>query len=307
MKNRFYDYNTYFQNRYGHRVHKITLDTGLHCPNRDGTLSTTGCIYCNIKGSGTGQLNKGVSITQQIENGLKYVKKRYKAKKFIAYFQSFTNTYGPFEKLKSLYETALAYPDMIGLAIGTRPDCVDGPILDLLEGYARDYLIWLEYGLQSVHDRTLQLINRGHDVQCYIDAVNATKNRNIKICTHLIFGLPGENKQDMLDSAKLMTDLKIDGVKIHLLYVVKNTPMAAMYESGQYTCLTQDEYVDIVCDFLEQLPPEIVVQRITSDPHPYELLAPAWALQKKETIEQIKNRLAHRDTWQGKYLSKADA
>ena len=304
MKNRYLDYNTYFQNLYGHRVHKITLDAGFHCPNRDGTLSSTGCIYCNAKGSGTGQLNKGVSIVEQIENGLKYVKKRYKAKKFIAYFQSFTNTYAPVEKLKALYDLALSYPDMIGLAIGTRPDCVDEAILNLLEDYARNYLIWLEYGLQSVHDRTLKLINRGHDVNCFIQAVNATQNRNIKICAHIIFGLPGETKQDMLDAAKLIGDLNIDGVKIHLLYVVKNTSMEKRYESGNYICLTQDEYVDIVCDFLEQLPPEIVVQRITSDPHPYELVAPAWALKKKQTSDLIKNNLIYRDTWQGKKLNQ---
>ena len=257
MKNRYLDYNTYFQNLFGHRVHKITLDAGFNCPNRDGTLSFTGCIYCNAKGSGTGQLSKGVSLAQQIENGLKYVKKRYKAKKFIAYFQSFTNTYAPVEKLKTLYDLALSYPDVIGLAIGTRPDCVDDAILDLLEDYAKKNLIWLEYGLQSAHDRTLERINRGHDVNCFIQAVKATQHRNINICAHVIFGLPGETKQDMLDAAELIRDLNIDGVKIHLLYVVKNTPLEKLYQSGDYICLAQSEYVDIVCDFLEKLPQKL--------------------------------------------------
>ena len=300
MKNRYLDYNSYFQHLYGHRVHKITLDTGLNCPNRDGSISSAGCFYCNAKGSGTGQLKKGVSIAQQIENGLKYVKKRYKAKKFITYLQSYTNTYGPFDRLKAIYETALAHPDIIGMAVGTRPDCVDGPVLDLLESHAQHHMIWLEYGLQSVHDRTLKRINRGHDVDCFIQAIKATQNRNINICAHLIFGLPGETKQDMLDAADMIWNLGINGVKIHLLYVVKNTPLEKMVQSGEFSCLTQDQYVDIVCDFIELLPPDVVIQRITSDPHPYELIAPAWALRKKETMDLIKKTLAERDTWQGK-------
>jgi len=167
MKNRYFDLNTYLRDIFGCRVQKISLDAGLTCPNRDGSISTGGCIYCNSRGSGTGAFKKGMSITEQIMKGKEFLSKRYKAKKFIAYFQSFSNTYGPYEKLRGLYEEALAIDDIVGLSIGTRPDCIDESILTLLEGYTKDYLVWIEYGLQSIHERTLTFINRGHDVNCF--------------------------------------------------------------------------------------------------------------------------------------------
>jgi radical SAM protein (TIGR01212 family) len=304
MLNRYHDLNTYFKHLFGERVHKITVDAGLNCPNRDGSLSTDGCIYCNAKGSGTGNFHMGLSIREQIENGMKAVYKRYKAKKFIAYFQSFTNTYGPAHQLKRIYEEALAFDDIIGLSIGTRPDCVNDPVLSLLEEYARDYLVWIEYGLQSAHDKTLKRINRGHDVDCFRKAVEATRNRGIRICAHVILGLPGETRKDMLDTAKFIGDLNIDGVKLHLLYVIKNTALDSVYQSGGYTCLEQNEYINIVCDFLERLPSEMVIQRVTADPHPKELVAPLWSLEKIKTLSSIKEGLKERDSWQGKFYHK---
>ena len=306
MKNRYYDLNSYLREIFGCRVQKISLDAGLSCPNRDGLISTGGCIYCNSRGSGTGAMKKGLSITAQIMKGKEFLGKRYKAEKFIAYFQSFSNTYGPFEKLKGLYEEALAIDDIVGLSIGTRPDCIDESILTMLEGYTRDYLIWIEYGLQSIHDRTLAFINRGHDVKCFKRAVEKTRKRGIKICTHVILGLPFEDRDDMLATAEAVAAMGIDGIKIHLLYVIKGTRMERLYLEGKYRCLAQEEYTDLVCDFLELLPPDIVIQRLTGDPYPAELVAPEWSPRKNETLSLIKKILANRDSWQGKRFSPLD-
>lgn len=303
MRNRFYDLNTYYRNLFGCRVQKITIDAGLSCPNRDGTISTGGCIYCNSRGSGTGAHAGGLSVSEQLESGKAALSRRYKAKKFVAYFQSFSNTYGPVEKLKKLYDEALSVENITGLSIGTRPDCVNEPVLALLENYAKDYLVWIEYGLQSANDETLLLINRGHDYKCFINTVEATKGRGIKICAHVILGLPGEEKKDMLKTAEAIAGLGIDGVKIHLLYVVKGTRMESLYLDGKYRCLEQDEYAGLVCDFLELLPEDMVIQRLTGDPHRDELVAPLWSLEKAKTIALIKNTLEKRDSRQGKFAA----
>lgn len=300
MKNRFYDLNTYFRERYGGRVHKISIDAGLTCPNRDGTIGWDGCIFCNAKGSGTGNQAKGHSITQQLEDSKGPVIKRFKAKKFIAYFQSFTNTYAPYETLKKMYDEALAVPDVVGMAIGTRPDCIDAKVLDLLQGYARDHLIWIEYGLQSCHDDTLVRIKRGHTVADFEHAVSATAGRGIQISTHVILGLPGETRRDMLATIDYLADLPIDGIKLHLLYVVKGTALEALYQAGQYRCLEQNEYIDLVCDVLERLPGDVVIQRLTGDPHKHELVAPLWALEKNENVALIRERMEDRNTFQGR-------
>jgi len=301
IKKRYNDLNTYLRNIFGCRVQKITIDAGLSCPNRNGKLSTGGCIYCNARGSGTGAHARGLSVADQIIQGKQALSKRYKAKKFIAYFQAFSNTYAPLEKLESLYRQALAVDDVVGLSIGTRPDCVDEPVLALLEGYVKNHLIWIEYGLQSVHDETLAFINRGHDFKCFVKAVEATGKRGLKVCAHVILGLPNEDKKQMLETADAIADLGVDGVKIHLLYVIKGTRLAHLYGQGSYTCLQQQEYVDIVCDFIERLPQDMVIQRLTSDPHPEELVAPLWSLKKSQTLALIRETLEKRDSWQGKH------
>ncbi len=254
------------------------------------------------QGSGTGAYAQGRSVTEQLMAGKQALARRYKAKKFIAYFQSFSNTYAPLDQLTNLYAEALAVDDVVGLSIGTRPDCVSEAVLSLLQGYTQEYLIWVEYGLQSAHDRTLQRINRGHDVACFQKAVAATRNRGIKICAHIILGLPGESKQEMLATADFLRHLDLDGVKLHVLYVVKGTPLETLYRQGRYQCLEQAEYIDLVCDFLERLPQRMVIQRLTGDPHPAELVAPAWTLKKAVNLELIKARLEARDTWQGKHV-----
>jgi uncharacterized protein len=299
-KPRYYDLNTYLRERFGQRVHKLTVDAGFTCPNRDGRLGRGGCIYCNAQGSGTGAHGRGLSITQQLESSKAAVAQRFKARHFIAYFQSFSNTYAPVARLKMLYDEALAVEDVVGLAIGTRPDCIDGDILALLQGYAQRHLVWLELGLQSAHDETLQRINRGHDAACFSRAVLAAAGRGIKICAHVILGLPGETREQMLATAEFLAGLPVDGIKLHLMYVVSGTPLAQLYTSGAYRCLEQAEYVELVCDMIERLPDRMVIQRLTGDPHRHELLAPAWALRKTETLNGIKRRLEERDTWQGR-------
>ncbi|MCF8111583.1 MAG: TIGR01212 family radical SAM protein [Desulfobacteraceae bacterium] len=299
MENRYTDFNAYLRSIFGCRVQKITLDAGLGCPNRDGTISKTGCIYCNMEGSGTGAFALGKSIEQQVAEAKQALSRRYKAKKFIAYFQSYTNTYAPTPLLKALYDRALAFDGMAGLSVGTRPDCVDSEKLDLLADYKDKYLVWVEYGLQSAHDETLERINRGHDFAAFKRAVEATRKRKINVCAHVILGLPGESEQDMMETARTLSAMDINGVKIHLLYVVKNTPLEHLYSNGHYRCLEQDEYADLVCGFLARLRKDIVIQRLTGDPHPGELSAPKWAGKKSQTLELIRKTMEQKNLYQG--------
>ncbi len=297
------DFNSYLRELFGCRVQKITLDAGLTCPNRDGTVGRGGCIYCNLRGSGTG-FGRTLSIREQLERGKKFLGKRYKAKKFLAYFQSFSNTYGPLEKLKRLYDEALSVPDVVGLSVGTRPDCVSSDVLDLLAGYQTKYLVWIEYGLQSAKDETLKIINRGHSVGDFVKAVEKTRLRKIPVCVHVILGLPGENPEDMISTAKFLAKLDIQGVKIHLLYVIRGTKLHEMYEEGNYRCLDRETYVKLVGEFIAHLPPRVVIQRITGDPHRHELVAPAWALEKRKNVNMIHAYMKKHVLFQGKYYKK---
>jgi hypothetical protein len=293
------DLNTALRERFGCRVQKINLDAGLTCPNRDGRKGVGGCIYCNRLGSGTGA-SAYQSITSQLESGKAYLRRRYKAHKFIAYFQSFSNTYAPIVTLRRLYEEALSVPDIVGLTIGTRPDCVEEPVLDLITELSKQTYIVMEYGLQSVHNRTLRFINRGHTVETFRDAVHRTRSRGLDICVHVILGLPGEDKADMLETARALADMDIQAIKIHLLYVIRDTPLHHLYEQGKYACLSREAYVDIVCDFLVLLPPHVVIHRLTGDPHREELVAPLWALEKQTNLGMIRETLRGRGEWQGK-------
>ena len=298
---RYRDFNTYLREIFGERVQKISLDAGLNCPNRDGTLSKRGCIYCDSRGSGTGaMIDRGLSIDEQMAEGLRLMAKRYGAEKFIAYFQSFTNTYAPVHHLKELYDQALSHPGVVGLSVATRPDSVSQEILTLLGSYAQDYLVWVEYGLQSSHDITLSRINRGHDAACFAKAVHMASDFGLNVCAHIILGLPGETRQMMLQTAEFLSGLPVNGVKIHLLYIVKDTALATLHAKGEYRCLGRDEYVELVVDFLELLPPDMVVQRLTGDPIGTELVAPLWAKHKSENLRLIKQRLEERQTWQGR-------
>lgn len=300
MPNRYNDLNSYLRGLFGCRVQKITVDAGLSCPNRDGAVATGGCIYCNSQGSGTGAHGRGLSIAAQLEAGKAAMARRYRAEKFIAYFQSFSNTYAPVERLRALYEEALDVEGVVGLFIGTRPDCVPEPVLDLLQEMARRCLVWVEYGLQSARDATLAVINRGHDAACFLRALAATRRRGIQVCAHIILGLPGETAADARFTAQTLAAAGVDGVKLHNLYVVKGTRLEALFRSGAYRCLERREYVDQVVDVLERLPARTVIQRLTGDPHPEELAAPSWSREKAATLKAIHETLERRDTWQGK-------
>lgn len=293
------DLNSYLKDRFGQRVQKITLDAGLTCPNRDGRVSTGGCLYCNARGSGTGAWGRGESIPAQLGAGMARLSRRYGAARFIAYFQSFSNTYAPLATLRALYEAALTPPRVVGLAVGTRPDCLDDDVLDLLAGYARDRLVWLEIGLQSAHDATLARLNRGHDAACFRQAVLRAAARGLAVVAHVILGLPGEGPREMAATAEFLARLPVAGVKIHLLYVVQGSGLARLHEQGEYVCLTADQYVSAVADFIERLPPRLVIHRLTGDPHPEELVAPAWCLDKPRVMKLIREEFARRGSRQG--------
>ena len=228
--NRYRDYNTYLKEIFGERVQKISLDAGFSCPNRDGTLSFSGCIFCDGKGSGTGAMSeRRVSLEEQILAGIHAAQKRYGARKFIAYFQSFTNTYAPSERLRRLYDTALSNPSVVGLSVGTRPDCVDPEVMEILASYQGNHLVWIEFGLQSAHDETLRRVRRGHDVSTFERAVHVAARHGLNVCAHVILGLPGEDRAMMHATARYLGSLPLHGVKIHLLYVVMGTPLADLY------------------------------------------------------------------------------
>ncbi|RLB94978.1 MAG: TIGR01212 family radical SAM protein [Deltaproteobacteria bacterium] len=304
MTNRYRNFNSYLRKRFGCRVQKITIDAGFSCPNRDGTLSSTGCIFCDGNGSGTGAARRNESIRSQIQQAKPRLAARYKAEKFIAYFQAFTNTYASCDVLRQKYSEALADPDIVGLAIGTRPDCVDEEKLSLIEEYTATHMVWIEYGLQSIHNRTLKRINRGHMFEDFLQAIRMTRGRDILICVHVILGLPGESKQDVLETAEALAKLDVDGIKIHSLYVLKNTPLARLYASGGVMVLDQSTYVDWTVSFLERLPQKMVIQRLTGDPNPSSLVAPKWALEKQQTLFYINKTLEERDTCQGKLYTR---
>jgi uncharacterized protein len=284
---------------FGCRVQRLSVDAGFTCPNRDGTVGVDGCIFCGGKGSGSFGILHGAGVAGQLEHAKEVMVRKYKAALFIAYFQSYSNTYAPIERLKALYDEALAVPDVVGLIVGTRPDCLPGETLDLLASYAERCYFWLELGLQSPLDRTLAAIGRGHDLASFTAAVTGCQKRGIRVCAHVILGLPGESRQEMLSGAEFLNQAGVDGVKIHLLHVMRGTRLATQYLEGAVRMLDRDEYVGLVCDFLERLDPRIVVQRLTGDGNRKDLIAPLWSLQKFEVLNCIDNELERRGTQQG--------
>ncbi len=301
-RSRYLDLSTFFGQRFGFRVHKIPIDAGFTCPNRDGTISTEGCIYCDARGSGTGAWRRGLGVADQILGGMGSLRRRYKAKGFLAYFQAFTNTYAPLDRLRDLYEEALSIPGVLGLCIGTRPDCLDESILDLLQSYIPRWMVWLELGLQSANDDTLRRINRGHDYDTFCRAVRDAAGRGILLCAHLIVGLPGEGIEEIRSTAIRISSLPLHGVKLHCLYIVHGTALERMYSQGLYEPWDMGRYVEAVCDILERIPPRWAVHRLTADPPRDSLVSPLWTLHKQEVIAAIRHRLEVRDTWQGRLL-----
>lgn len=284
---------------FGCRVHRISIDAGFTCPNRDGTVGTGGCIYCGDRGSGSLGIARGLSVAGQIEDGKDVMVRKYKAGKFIAYFQAYTNTYTTVDSLRRMYDESLSVQDVVGLIVATRPDCLPPKVMELMAEYSRKTYFWLEMGLQSVSDRTLKFINRGHDFAAFVDAVRRCRERGIRVSAHVILGLPGESRLDMLSSAAMINEMGIDGIKLHLLHVMKDTELAGLYERGEVRVMEMDEYVGIVCDYLEMLRPEVLVQRMTGDGgHDY-LIAPLWSLKKWEVLNAIDGELKRRGSFQG--------
>jgi len=282
----------------GCRVQKIPLDAGASCPNRDGTISRSGCTFCNADGSGSGRAKLGDSLLQQWNAKRAVYLRDDPNTRFIAYLQSFSNTYGPQKHLQQLLQTARDLPDCFGLAVATRPDCLDAPKLDLLA--ALDCDLWLELGLQTVHNATLTLINRGHNASASEKSVRMAAQRGIAVCAHLMAGLPGEDERHFMQSIDWVLSLPICGLKLHNVYVPKGTALAGFYASGQYHPLWRDEYVDMLCAALPRIPSNIVIHRLQSDPAPRELLAPAWASDKRGLLGDLRRALGARDLWQGK-------
>ncbi len=302
MSQRYNSFGSYIREKFGIRVYKVNVDAGFTCPNRDGTIGTTGCIYCNNDSFRPNSCKPTLSISEQITNGIAYTRKRYQAEKFLVYFQPYTNTYAPVEELEHLYKKALADPSVIGLAIGTRPDTVDNEKIQLLEELAKKYFILIEYGLQSIYDRTLEFINRGHDYNTFLKALEMTKGRGIYTGAHIIIGFPTESKEEMLFMADEISHMPVDFLKIHQLQVIKDTPLEIIYRERPFHVFEYDEYLDFVSEFIGGLSPKIVLQRLFAIAPDNILIAPRWEKSRQEILRDMEKRLESRDIYQGKNL-----
>lgn len=293
--NHFNTIATHLKKEFGCRIMKLSLDAGFTCPNRDGSKSVGGCIFCSDDGSG----HYASTIPDQIQ----LLSSKWPTGKYIAYFQSHTNTYAPVEQLRTCYEEALSYPDVIGLSIATRPDCLSEEVLDLLEEFNRKTYLWIELGLQTIHDTTRERLNCAYSLSDFNEAMNQLKKRQIKAIVHLIFGLPWETKKDMLASVDYIAKLHPFGVKLHLLHVIKNTELAALYPS-EFKTFEKEEYIHFVVDALEKLPQDITVHRITGDAPENELLAPLWSIDKRSILNGVQKEFKRRNSFQGKYYTE---
>ncbi len=301
---RYNSYNEYFKETFGARVQKLSVDAGFSCPNRDGTVGRGGCTYCNNDAFNPSYCMPTKSVYQQLTEGKQFHAWRYRrATSYLAYFQAFSNTHAPLETLKRLYEEALAVEGVIGLVIGTRPDCVDDQKLDYLATLAQHHYIMVEYGIESVYDKTLDLINRGHTFETAEKALTATSSRGIKTGAHLIFGLPGETTQMILDAAAIVSRLPLTTIKFHQLQIIRGTAMERHFLSdpGSYNLFEPSNYIELVVSFIERLNPSFVVERFSGEAPPWYVVAPDWGLQRAdETSRRIEKRMEERETWQGR-------
>lgn len=296
-------YRDYLIARFGARVQKVSVDAGFTCPNRDGTKGRGGCTYCNNRSFVPPYCHPGMSIAEQVEAGIAYLSRRYGVDRFIVYFQAYSNTYAPLAHLKPLYEQALAHPQVIGLAIGTRPDCVDREKIDYLAQLARDYYISVEYGLESISDQTLERLNRGHGFREWEAAIALSAGRGFELCTHIILGLPGESREQMLQTASVLSRYPIDSLKIHHLHVVKKTILAHQYARNPFPLLKYREYIELVAAFLARLRPDIKIQRLVGETHPRHLIGPIWGVRADVVQREIERYLLEHDLWQGKFCA----
>ena len=303
---RYNSFGHYIKSLFGLTVYKVNVDAGFTCPNRDGTAGYGGCIYCNNDSFRPSSCRSVLPLKEQISNGAVFLRRRYKAEKFIVYFQPYTNTHAPVDELERLYREALKGPDVIGLAIGTRPDCVDEAKIRLLEELSRDYFILVEYGLQSIYDRTLDFINRGHDYAAFLRAIELTGGKGIHIGAHLIVGFPTETEEEMLETADAISGLPVEFLKIHQLQVIKDTRLEKLYREDPFHLFDYDEYLDFAVRFIERLSPSIVLQRVFATAPDDMLIAPLWGKGRQEILRDIGERFNELDTYQGRlYKSPA--
>lgn len=299
---RYTTFTDELRQRFGCRVQRVSLDAGFSCPNRDGSLGTGGCTFCGDRGAAAVGVPTELPLLQQLQKSKTYLEKKFRAEKFLAYFQAYSNTYASADDLRSLYETALADKDIVGLIIGTRPDCLPDSVLELLAELNQRTYLWLELGMQTMHDQTLRAINRGHDHACFVGAVKRCKQRGLRVCAHLILGLPGETREQMLASVKELNRLGVDGVKLHHLHVLKGSLLEEQYRDGTLVLMDRDAYVALLVDALELLDPQIMIHRLMGDGRS-ELIAPDWSRRKLEVLNQIDATLKKRDSRQGCRLS----
>lgn len=282
--------NQYLKVRFGTKIYKIALDGGFTCPNRDGTLGTRGCIFCSKGGSGDFAESRKLSIYDQIEQGKRKVANKIKDGKYIAYFQAFTNTYASVDRLQGLYMQAIEHEDIVALSIGTRPDCLSEEVIELLESLNKIKPIFVELGLQTIHEDTAKYIRRGYELSVYDDAVRRLHKAGLNVVTHLIIGLPNETKEDMLKSVEYVCRVT-DGIKLQLLHILKGTDLEAQYNDGKIKTLTLDEYCDIICDCIKIIPKSVVVHRLTGDGAKRDLIAPLWSADKKNVLNTLNKRI----------------
>ncbi|AYD41301.1 TIGR01212 family radical SAM protein [Clostridium fermenticellae] len=301
---RYYSLNYFLRKKFGCKVFKISLDGGFLCPNRDGSISSGGCIFCSGRGSGDFAGNREFDITHQFEQIKKIMHKKWKSGKYIAYFQAYTNTYAPVDVLKEKYNEAITQKNVVGLAIATRPDCLGDDVVNLISRFNNKLYTWVELGLQTSKEDTALRINRGYKLNVFEKAVNSLRKNNIDVVVHIIFGLPGETKEDMLNTVKYVTSRDIQGVKFHLLHLMKNTPMERMYNSGELRFLSQSEYLDIICSAISITPRDIVIHRLTGDAPRDLLIGPQWSLKKWEILNSIDRELENRNIYQGIFCTK---
>lgn len=283
----YYSFNRYLRERFGCKVYKISINGGFTCPNRDGTLGTRGCIFCSAGGSGDFAESPELSITQQIEKGKERVKNKIKSGKYIAYFQAFTNTYAPVETLRKKFTQAINHPDIVMLSVATRPDCLPEEVIELLKELNEIKPVCVELGLQTIHEKSAEYIRRGYKLECYDNAVKRLKSAGLEVVCHIILGLPGETKRDMLESVDYACKSGINGIKLQLLHVLKGTDLAKDYENGKFRVLTMDEYLDILKSCLDIIPKNIVIHRLTGDGAKKDLIAPLWSADKKRVLNAV--------------------
>ncbi|MBO8158500.1 TIGR01212 family radical SAM protein [Thermosyntropha sp.] len=297
---RYHSLNYHLRYKFGQKVFKLPLDAGFTCPNRDGTLSREGCYFCSARGSGDFAGERGADIRKQIGQMQEVMHKKWKNGLYIAYFQAFTNTYAPVERLRILYDTAISCPGVVGLAIATRPDCLPDDVLDLLAEFNQQTYLWVELGLQTVHEKTSRLVNLGYTYDTFLKSLSKLNERKIEAVAHIILGLPGETEEEMLTTGKTVASLPIQGLKIHLLHLMKGTPLMRFYEEGKLKFLTKEEYVRMVVDILEYVPENVVIHRLTGDSPRDLLVGPKWSLKKWEVLNSIDEEFIKRNTWQGR-------